>query len=122
MERNSVSQKRKTDGRTPTSLATSPILKYCLSGRSTARGWLAGGRLAVERVLEHLARLEGEHPARRDRDLTARLRVAADARILVTDHEVPEARNLDLLAPFERLLDGVEDGLDDFGGFLLREP
>src|SRR5205807_2237396 len=76
---------------------------------------------AVERVLEDLARLERQHAPRADRDLLPGLRVAARARVLVTNDEVPEAGDLDLLSALERLLDGVENRLDDLGSFLLRE-
>src|SRR5205823_450303 len=99
----------------PANRATSPILKNGLSGIS------ATGRLRVERVLEDLAGLEREHAAGADGDLLARLRIASDARVLVAHHEVAEAGDLDLLAPLQRLLDGVEHRLDDLGRLLLRK-
>src|SRR4051812_31946842 len=77
--------------------------------------------LAVQGVLQHLAGLERQHAARADGDLLARLRVAARARVLVANDEVAEAGDLDLLPALERLLDGVENRLDDLGSFLLRE-
>ena len=49
------------------------------------------------------------------------LRIAALARVLLAHHEVAEARDLDLLAARERLLDHLEDLLDQLGGLLLRE-
>src|SRR5437763_3667669 len=62
----------------------------------------------VERVLQHLRGPERQHAAGADLDLGARLRVAADARLLLADDEVPESRELDLLGALERVLDGVE--------------
>src|SRR4051794_2052621 len=110
--------------------AASPILKNGFSGipcSSTGIEMRLGtGDTArrlpssvVERVLEHLARLERQHATRADRDLLASLRVATRARVLVAHHEVAEAGDLDLLALFQGLLDGVEDALDDLGRFLL---
>src|SRR5689334_16212940 len=77
---------------------------------------------AVESVLEHLAGLERQHAPRADGDLLPRLGIAARTRVLVADDEVTEARDLDLLAALQGLLDGVEDRLDDLRSFLLREP
>src|SRR6185436_11797253 len=50
------------------------------------------------------------------------LRIATHAVFLVAHDEVTETRDLDLLAALERLLDDIEDGLDDLRGFFLREP
>src|SRR4051812_22200675 len=75
--------------------------------------------LPVQRVLQDLARLEGQHAARADGDLLAGLRIAAGARVFVTHDEVPEPGDLDLLAAFERLLDRVENRFDDLRGLLL---
>src|SRR6267378_7808622 len=76
----------------------------------------------IQRVLQHLRGPEGQHAARADLDLLPGLRVAADARALLADDEVAEARELDLLALLERVLDGVEHHLDDLGALLLGEP
>src|SRR5262249_48171633 len=76
----------------------------------------------VQRVLQPLRGPERQHTARADLDLLARLRVAADARLLLADDEVAEARELDLLALFKGVLEGVEDHLHDLGGLLLGEP
>src|SRR5262245_35670845 len=100
--------------------ATSPILKNSLSGMSIESSGRPR-RSAVQDVLQHLARLEGEDPARADRDLLAGLRIAADARILIAHHEVAEPGDLDLLPALERLLDRVEHHLHDLGRLLLRE-
>src|SRR3954470_6607903 len=83
------------------------------------RGVRLGG--VVEGVLQHLRRPERQHAARADLDLLAGLRIAADARLLLADDEVPEAGKLDLFAALERVLDGVEHHLDDLGGLLLGE-
>src|SRR5262245_35130202 len=79
------------------------------------------GNSAVQDVFENLARLEGEHAAGADGDLLARLRIAANARVLVAHDEVAEAGNLDFLAALQRFLDGIEHRLDDLGGLLLRK-
>src|SRR5437899_8886051 len=75
----------------------------------------------IQRVLQHLRRPEGQHAPRADLDLLPRLRVAADARLLLADDEVPEARELDLLALLQRVLEGVENHLDDLRGLFLGE-
>src|SRR5436309_1954551 len=81
----------------------------------------AGGGRAVHRLLEHLARLEGEHAAARDDDLLAGLRVAALARALLVHDEVAEAGDLDLLSALEAELHQLEDRLHHLRRLLLRE-
>src|ERR1700690_4201250 len=76
----------------------------------------------VEDVLENLARLERQHAPRTDGDLLPGLRIASGTRILVAHDEVAEPGDLDLLPALQRLLDRVEDHLDDLGGLFLREP
>src|SRR4051812_36476195 len=61
----------------------------------------------------HLAGAEGEHPARRDRHLDARLGVASHALALVAQDEAAEARDLDVLAVGQSRAHMVEDALDD---------
>lgn len=78
-------------------------------------------RLAVQRALEHLARPEGQHPAGRDLDLLTRLRVTPHPRLLLPHLEVPEPGDLDLVPALQRLLQGVEDQLDDLRRLLLGE-
>src|SRR5882672_11217739 len=78
--------------------------------------------LLVQGVLEHLRTPEREHAAGGNLDLLARLRVAADARLLLAHDEVAETRELDLLSALQRVLHRVEYHLDDLGGFLLGEP
>src|ERR1051325_6593535 len=86
-------------------------------------GGVAGsrGETAVHRLLEDLARLEGEDAAAGDHDLLARLRVATLARALLVDDEVAEAGDLHLLASLETLLQELEDRLHHIGRLLLRE-
>src|SRR5690242_4327132 len=79
------------------------------------------GWQAVQDVLEDLTGFERQDAARRDQNRHCALRIATHAILLVAHDEVPETRDLDLLAPLERLLHHVEDGLDDLRGFLLRE-
>src|SRR4051812_28750085 len=93
---------------------------------STGAGVRRGNRrpevkLTVERVLENLARLEGQHAASADGDLLPGLRISSCARVLVPNDEVPEPGDLDLLALFQGLFDGVEDRLDNLRRLLLGE-
>src|SRR4051812_9615177 len=74
------------------------------SSRQSERG---GSVAVVQGVLEHLRRPERQHAARGDLDLLAGLRVAAHARLLLADHEVPEPGKLDLFAAFQRVLERV---------------
>ena len=75
----------------------------------------------VERLVQQQAGLEGQHAAGTDRDLFPGLWVATGTCLLVPDHEIPEARDLDLVALYQRCFDRLEDGLDDVSGLLLRE-
>src|SRR3990172_13209117 len=78
-------------------------------------------RLAVHALLQHRARLETQHAAPADGNRLPGLRVASSARLLFVDDEIAEARNLDLLAALEVLLDDLEDRVNDFAGLFLRE-
>src|SRR5262249_10983513 len=77
--------------------------------------------LSVQNVLEDLTGLEGEDSTGADRDLLARLRVASYTCILVTNHEVSEPGDLDLLSALECLFNRIEHRLDDLGSLLLGE-
>src|SRR5688500_5064331 len=79
------------------------------------------GRKSVENVFQNLRGFERQHATRRDQDRHRTLRITTHAVLLVAHDEVTETRDLDLLASLERLLHHVEDGLDDFRGFFLRE-
>src|SRR5262249_7010301 len=79
------------------------------------------GWQTIEDVFEDLAGLEGQDAAGGGEDRYRALRIAGPAIPLVAHDEVAEAGDLDLLAALERLLDDVEHGLDDLGGFLLGE-
>src|SRR5438132_3256396 len=92
-----------------------------MSGSSTTVTARSSGSGAVHRLLEHLARLEGEHAAARDDDLFAGLRVATLARALLVHDEVAEAGDLDLLAALEAALHQLEDRLHHLRRLLLRE-
>src|SRR5438067_2791960 len=81
----------------------------------------ASGAL-VQSVLQHLRGPERQDAAGGDLDLLSGLRVATDAGLLLTHHEVPEPGKLDLFAALQRVLQRVENHLDDLGGFLLGEP
>src|SRR5581483_7192096 len=90
-------------------------------GSSSRQKTLVSGS-PVERVLQHLARLERQHATRADRDLLSGLRISPGARVLVAYHEVAEAGNFDLLAALERFLDRVEHRLHDLRRLFLRKP
>src|ERR1700675_4524440 len=79
-------------------------------------------RRLVQRVLQDLRGPEREHAPGGDLDLLSGLRVAADARLLLAHDEVAEPGKLDLFAALQRVLQRVEDHLDDLRGFLLGEP
>src|SRR5215813_4963760 len=92
------------------------------SSRSAGAGACGGClRRVVQGALQYLARPERQDAALGDLDLLAGLRVSPDPRVLVTDLEVPEAGDLDLVSALERFLHGVEDQLDDLGRLLLGE-
>src|SRR2546428_1400806 len=78
-------------------------------GRASIRRLRRG---AVDPLLQPLARLECEHPARRDLDGLARLGITSAPRRLLPNAKVPEAHDLDVFAPLEAPEDDVEDGLD----------
>src|SRR5574341_2364813 len=80
----------------------SPPLRRRRRALAPRRGGGGLGR-EVEGVLQDLARTEGQHAPRADLDLLAGLGVATDARLLVSNDEVPEAADLDLLAALEGL-------------------
>jgi hypothetical protein len=60
------------------------------------RPHVAGAAVGLDPLLELLARSEGDHGARGDRDLLAGLGVAARALVLAAQVEVAEAGQLDL--------------------------
>src|SRR5690606_8229306 len=72
--------------------------------------------------LQLLARVEGDHAPRGDRDLLAGLGVAPRSLGLVAQLEIAETRQLDALAALERVADLVEEGLDHVLGFALVQP
>src|SRR5688572_2184175 len=89
------------------------------TGRGVRR--LGRLRLAVDEILQLLARLEVRHLLRRHIDLVAGLRVAALPRLALPQAETAEPSQLDLLAAVQRVDDALEDGIDDDLGVLLRE-
>src|SRR5438552_11982092 len=86
-----------------------------LSLRSSPSGAL------VDLRLETLRRLEREDPPGRDLDLVARLRVAAFARGLPAEPEVPEPDDLHVAPLLEGADHGVEHRLDHRGRLPLGE-
>src|SRR5262245_30223452 len=101
--------------------ATSPILKYSLSGSSGLPVATAASPLGVHALLEHRAGFEPEHSPAADDDGLPGLRVAPLARPFLVHDEVAEARDLHLLAALELQLDHFEDRIHHLAGFLLRE-
>src|SRR6187399_1879856 len=77
--------------------------------------------LVVEGELEQLTGLEVQDAPLGDGDRIAGLRVSALALAFVAQHEVAEARDLDLLPAPERLLHRLEDEVDQIRRLLLRE-
>src|SRR5215210_3919808 len=76
-------------------------------------------RALLDRSLEGLARLEGRNLGGRDLHLLPALRIPAFPFLLIADVELPEARNLDLLASLERFGYGRRESLQVFLGFAL---
>src|SRR5215203_2895440 len=75
--------------------------------------------LILDGLLEGLARLESRNlPGIYLHPLSC-LRVFTFPRLLLPDVELPEARQLDLLAPLERLCYGRRESFEVFSGFAL---
>src|SRR5919106_4035782 len=74
--------------------------------KSCATGVYARSGGALDGLLEAGARAETRHPARRDLDLLAGLRVHALPGAPVGDRELPEAGEADVSAAHQDLLDG----------------
>src|ERR1044071_4149731 len=79
--------------------------------RRRGRGW--SRCLAVDQILEFLARLEERNLLRRDFNAIASLWVAADAGLTLTSTEAAETPDLDFVARPQRAHDALEDGFDD---------
>src|SRR5829696_45332 len=75
--------------------------------------------LILDGLLEGLARLESRNLAGIYPHPLSGLRVLTLPRLLLPDVELPEARQLDLLAPLERLCYGGRESLQVFSGFAL---
>src|SRR6202012_4652092 len=89
------------------------------SGAQTLLELLGRGNVALHDGLELVAGMEGHDVARLDRHRLARARIAARTRSLLADGEVAEARQLDLVALDQRLVQQIEEGLDDVLGLAL---
>src|SRR4051794_11727447 len=75
----------------------------------------------LDQRLQLLACVEGHDAARRDRNLFARLGIAAGALRLVAELKVAEPGELDALAVLESQADLLEEGLHHVLGFALVE-
>src|ERR1700733_12137852 len=89
------------------------------SGAQTLLELFGRRNVALHDRLELVARMEGDDVARLDRNRLAGARIAARARALLADREVAEAGQLDLVALDQRLVQQVEEGLDDVLGLAL---
>src|SRR5687767_9090502 len=87
--------------------------------RSVSRGRRFG--LAVDELLQLLARLEVRDFLRRYIDFVPRLRVPSLSRLALAKPEASEASQLDLLATVQRVDDALEHRIDDDFGVLLRQ-
>src|SRR5690606_2179361 len=81
-----------------------------------------GSCVRLHALLELLPRAEGDHGARRDRDLLARLRVAARTLVLAAQVEVADARQLDLATTLQALAQRLEERVDELLGLTLVQP
>jgi hypothetical protein len=86
-------------------------------GQPRERG--TGLPFPVNGALEHLARLESQNAPRGNLDFVASLGIPATTGRLFLDDEITETSDFDLLAILQGRLDQIENGFDDFGGFLL---
>src|SRR6185436_7485293 len=84
-------------------------------------GWTGSVGLAVDELLQLLARLEVRHLLRRHVHLVAGLRIATLPRLAFPEAEATEATQLDLLATVQGVDDALEHRVDDEFGVLLRE-
>src|SRR5215210_8848309 len=76
-------------------------------------------RALLDRSLEGFARLEGRNLGGRDLHLLPALRIPTFPCLLIADVELPEARNLDLLASLQRRGYGRRESLQVLLGFAL---
>src|SRR5204863_289264 len=104
------------DSRSPTSAARR-VPKAALTGRWG--GGLRTGLTALEGLFQAGAGGELGHARGRDLDLLAGARVHALAGAALSDAELAEAREVHLAAPLERVLDGLQKGIDSLGGIGL---
>src|SRR5262245_3961095 len=92
-----------------------------VSGERYRFGGFSGLGFAIDQFLQLLARLEVRHLLRRHIHFVARLRVAALARLALTETETAEPAQLDLLAAVQGLDDAPEHRVDDDFRVLLGE-
>src|SRR5690606_33903664 len=111
--------------------AASHASRFSGTGTDSRRGGLGRLRfvrrrrvvllLAIDQILQLLARLEVRHPLGRHVHLVARLRVASLARLTLAQPEAAESAKLDLLAAVEGIDDALEHRVDDDLGVLLGQ-
>src|ERR687898_1433644 len=83
-----------------------------VSASSSPRSREPSVRELLDRLLEGVARAEGRHLLGRDLHFLAGLRVPSLPGLALLDGELPEARDLDLLAGLERLGHHLFEGLE----------
>src|SRR5258705_456173 len=79
-------------------------------------------RIGVDALLQDRGRLEHHHAPRRNRNLFAGLRVAADSLTLFADHERAERRQLHGFAPFEAIRDLLQYHFNESRRLSSRQP
>ena len=96
-------------------------MKYRLPGIGGSSLFWLGSSIGLDSSFELLSRAEGHHAPRGDGDLLTRLRISTRALALVTEVEVAEPGQLNLLVAFKRCPNLLEEQLDDLLGFTLVE-
>src|SRR5829696_9258760 len=91
-----------------------PPPRRCRQGKSPA-----SEDVTLDRILEGLACLEGRNLGGRDLHLLPALRISALPGLLLSHVELPEARQLNLLARLERFRYDRRESLQVFLGFAL---
>src|ERR1700694_306641 len=93
-----------------------------MAGRSVVARFSMAIEGLLHQALQLLARMEGDHAARRNGDLLSGLRIAPGALRLLAQLEVAETRELHHFAALEGNADLLEERLDHVLGLALVEP
>src|SRR5579883_866969 len=98
------------------------MVKYRLAGMAGSSLLFLGSSIALDSQLQLLARTEGHHPARGNRNFLTGLGIASRPLVLVPQVEIAETRQLHLLPPLECLAKHLEKRVDEFLRLALVEP